>query len=326
MNSILSSRYGSQRCIAKNILSILLIVLVALVSGQEEYSQADLEAMTEVELEDICVKRGFQLVNDESDELTKHDYIEAAQRCLAIEQEMNQLLEQYPELADELEEEIKRMEKENLEKQDYVETLENKVSNDSTNGNPNDRGMAFARTEKGRGSQNDDYVGDEVENDELVVSDEVPLDEPIDDLLSAEDKEVKPSTTVDDTEELHSSYIDSGYTQLDEDFEDLDTTTTVGTDIKSREASTNKEDLTLTHIAIESLRVLLKNAQDDVKRVISLTIPVLQPLFDVGDAAWRQMKTWFVKAREVYEAYQDTNVPSREVTGAPETCDDSVYT
>ena len=67
---------------------MLLILLFAIISGQEEYSQADLESMTEIELEDICVKRGFQLVNDEPDDLTKQDYIEAAQRCLAIEQEM----------------------------------------------------------------------------------------------------------------------------------------------------------------------------------------------------------------------------------------------
>lgn len=63
------------------------MILVVLVSGQD-YTQADLEAMTEVELENICVQRGFQLVNENSDELTKQDYIEAAQRCLAIEQEM----------------------------------------------------------------------------------------------------------------------------------------------------------------------------------------------------------------------------------------------
>ncbi len=64
------------------------MILVAMVSGQEEFTQADLEAMTEVELENICVQRGFQLVNENSEELTKQDYIEAAQRCLAIEQEM----------------------------------------------------------------------------------------------------------------------------------------------------------------------------------------------------------------------------------------------
>ena len=85
---VLSDCYGSQRCFAKNLLAVFFILLVALASGQIEYSQADLEAMTEVELEDICLQRGFQLVNDELDELTKQDYIEAARRCLAIEQEM----------------------------------------------------------------------------------------------------------------------------------------------------------------------------------------------------------------------------------------------
>jgi len=327
MVSVLSDRYGSQRCYTKknHLLFILLILLFAIVSGQEEYSQADLESMTEIQLEDICVKRGFQLVNDESDDLTKQDYIEAAQRCLAIEQEMNELLAQYPELADELEEEIKRMEKENSEKLDYVEQLENEISNDSTDGNLNEPGMAFASRSKNQESGIDDDIV-EVDDDELVVSDEVPLDEASDDLLSADDEEVKASTSVDDTEELHSSHTNSDDMHPDEDTEGIDTTNTVGTDIEAREASTIKEDLTLTHIAIESLRVLVKNAQDDVKRIINLAIPVLQPLFNVGDVAWHQMKALFVRAREVYEAYQATNTPPSELTGVPETCDDSVYT
>ena len=88
MIPILSDRHGSFRCSTKNILFFLLVVLVAFVSGQEVYSQEDLEAMTEAELEDICVTRGFKLVNDNAEELTKQDYVEAAQRCLAIEQEM----------------------------------------------------------------------------------------------------------------------------------------------------------------------------------------------------------------------------------------------
>lgn len=84
---ISSNRYGSQRCCAKSVLCILLLVLVVLVSGFEEYSQEDLEAMTKNQLEAICETRGFKLVNNAED-LTKQDYIEAAQRCLAIEQEM----------------------------------------------------------------------------------------------------------------------------------------------------------------------------------------------------------------------------------------------
>ena len=89
MVSILSdNRYGSQRCCAKSLVFVFLIIMVTFVASQLEYTEADLEAMTESELENICIQRGFQLVNDELDELTKQDYIEAAQRCLAIEHEM----------------------------------------------------------------------------------------------------------------------------------------------------------------------------------------------------------------------------------------------
>lgn len=254
---------------------ILLLVLVVLVSGFEEYSEEDLEAMTKSELESICETRGFKLVNNAED-LTKQDYVEAAQRCLAIEQEMNELLTQYPELADELEEEIKKMEKENAEKKAYIDELENELASESSDDDQDGPGMAFVPPSKSRGSED---VVDEVETERPIVEETIDADE------------------------------------------DLDPATSVET-IESQQSSPTKEDLTLTHIAVESLRVLVKNAQDDVKRIINLAIPVLQPLFNVGDAAWRQLKTLFVRAREVYEAYQVTNMPSSE--GTPETCDNDV--
>jgi len=280
------NRSGSQRWCAKNL--VFLIILLTLVSAQLEYTQADLEAMTEIELESICVQRGFQLVNDESDELTKQDYIEAAQRCLAIEQEMNELLAQYPELADELEEEIKKMEKENSEKQAYVEALESEVSNnDSAHHNTKDSDMALAGPLKDEETKNnDDYIADT--------------------------KEVKEASTIETPENSM-------------DIEHQDTTNNLGKNIESLEPSTKEQDLTLTHIAIESFRVLVKNAQDDVKRIINLAIPVLQPIFDAGDVAWRQMKALFIRAREVYEAYQAVNTPSDDVTDNTETYDDSEY-
>jgi len=318
---MLSDRPGSRRRCAKNVLSIMLMLLVALVAGQDEYSQADLEAMTEVELEDICIKRGFQLVSDESDELTKQDYIEAAQRCLSIEQEMNELLTQYPELADELEEEIQRMEKENMDKQAHLEELENQISNDTANGDGKDPGVAFTRGTKLDGNKDGDSIGDAisdvVENDEMVMTEEAPIDEPVDNSVSEKDEEPETPTIGDDTEEI------SDDAQTDDYIDDAskDETTDVGTDIESTKTSTNKEDLTLTTLAIESLRVLVKNAQDDVKRIINLAIPVLQPLFNVGDAAWQQMKSLFVRAREAYEAYQATSKPASESTEVAEACD-----
>jgi hypothetical protein len=84
----------------------LLLFLLVLVTwtipttrGQEEQlitiTDADLKAMTNEELEAICIQRGFELSKDEVDPetgevyvLRHEDYVEAAQRCLAIEQDM----------------------------------------------------------------------------------------------------------------------------------------------------------------------------------------------------------------------------------------------
>lgn len=58
-------------------------------------SLEELQVMTDEELEHICIARGFELVKDDVDETTGEiyimshdDFVEAAQRCLAIEEEM----------------------------------------------------------------------------------------------------------------------------------------------------------------------------------------------------------------------------------------------
>jgi hypothetical protein len=55
----------------------------------------ELQAMSEEQLEDICIQRGFELLKDEVDattgevyQLSHQDFVEAAMKCLAIEQEM----------------------------------------------------------------------------------------------------------------------------------------------------------------------------------------------------------------------------------------------
>jgi len=214
------------------------------------------------------------------------------------------------------------MENENSEKQAHVEELEIDRSSkeNSTDDHAEDLGMAFVRPVKGGGSEVDDNIGDELEEDDLVINDEVDLNGETDYHPSADSEEE------DSMEETNLPDISSDNMLLDEGIEQEDATDSVGKNIETRESSAKKEDLTLTHIAIESLRVLVKNAQDDVQRIINLAIPVLQPIFNAGDAAWRQMKALFVRAHEVYEAYQAVNTPSSERSGESETCDDSVYT
>lgn len=68
--------------------------------GQEQnelasYTIEELQQLSNEQLEDICIQRGFELLKDEENEttgevyqLTHDDYVEAAMKCLAIEQEM----------------------------------------------------------------------------------------------------------------------------------------------------------------------------------------------------------------------------------------------
>lgn len=71
-----------------------------------------LESLSLSELDEICQHRGFAVEGS-----TREDYINAARRCLSLENEMNAILAANPELAAELEKEIERMkaEKERLE-------------------------------------------------------------------------------------------------------------------------------------------------------------------------------------------------------------------
>lgn len=139
--------------------------------------------------------------------------------------------------------------------------------------------------------------------------------------VEEEEDEIIPDEATGDFQAPDDSFESSSTMDLDDD-----TLLEEETDAVETIPSPTKEDLTLTHIAVESLRVLIKNAKDDVRRIINLTLPVLQPIFDAGDAAWRQMKDLFVKARKAYEAYQTTSsMTADEATETAETCDDAAY-
>ena len=71
------------------------LCLVTFVIGQVEYTQEELTAMTDDELERICLARGFTISRDAVDpdtgnpyDLSHEDFVEAARQCLEIEQEM----------------------------------------------------------------------------------------------------------------------------------------------------------------------------------------------------------------------------------------------
>jgi riboflavin synthase alpha subunit len=70
-----------------------------------------LDALSDDELRQICIERGFDITAD-GEPLTHVEYVEAATRCLSLEDEMNAILAENPDLAAELEMEIERMAKE----------------------------------------------------------------------------------------------------------------------------------------------------------------------------------------------------------------------
>jgi hypothetical protein len=120
---------GSQRYMAGYLVVWAILVLCGgSVMGQEVESPSStdvvveiedyLDAMSDEQLIGLCTERGFGIVNDEA-ELQHKDYVEAARRCMNMEDEMNAILAENPDLAAELEAEIERMQvaKERLEEE-----------------------------------------------------------------------------------------------------------------------------------------------------------------------------------------------------------------
>jgi hypothetical protein len=209
----------------------------------------------------------------------------------------NELLSEYPELAEELEEEIKKMEAENQAKQAEIDGIQQQQqqqqysqTNDGANvgGGPSFVSKSSSTTEEERNIDSEGTV--KVENDDLIVGEE--------ELIHAPENERDGEDSIDD----------------------LDTTanTTTTTDIESP-SDAPKEDYTLSHLAIETLRAFVKHAKDDAKRIFELVVPVMQPLLTAGDVAWRQIKALFVRAREAYSASQDASSENTASTSKQQT-------
>ena len=98
-------------------------------TSKDDDDWVNLDDLTDTELEAICTSRGFELVTDDTieengknksgSEYTHQDYVEAAQQCLAIEKEMERVINENPGILQQLLEEAARLEKhkEQLEKE-----------------------------------------------------------------------------------------------------------------------------------------------------------------------------------------------------------------
>jgi hypothetical protein len=197
----------------------------------------------------------------------------------------NELLTQYPELAEELEEEIKKMEAENAAKQAELEEIQQTLSNKQpalTSDDGSNGGTAFLSKSATLSNGGGVTTHSEASDNEPDIADDFTVSEDI-----STDGETRDDANADSTGDDYNA-----------DQPTSSETTEVAS--SSEGLSPPKEDFALSHLAIESLRAFLKHAKDDVKRILELVVPVMQPLLTAGDVAWRQIKALFVKARDAY--------------------------
>eukprot|EP00555_Chaetoceros_dichaeta_P008244 CAMPEP_0198274032 /NCGR_PEP_ID=MMETSP1447-20131203/58897_1 /TAXON_ID=420782 /ORGANISM="Chaetoceros dichaeta, Strain CCMP1751" /LENGTH=317 /DNA_ID=CAMNT_0043967979 /DNA_START=1 /DNA_END=954 /DNA_ORIENTATION=+ len=88
--------------------------------SEKEIEETNLQTLTDVELEQMCTSRGFELVKDtdketgEAKEYSHNDYVDAAKQCLDMEAEMEQILSENPQMLDDIEAEAKKMREEKV--------------------------------------------------------------------------------------------------------------------------------------------------------------------------------------------------------------------
>lgn len=103
----------------------------------EDNEWASLDDLTDAELERICTSRGFELLREEEngesgDIIYKHKYyVEAAEQCLAIAEEIEKVLQENPDMLQQLVEEVARLEKRKVELEEALDRMENSTTLDT---------------------------------------------------------------------------------------------------------------------------------------------------------------------------------------------------
>jgi hypothetical protein len=134
INSIHSTHNLTMRLLQPLIARLLCLACLVLlcVYAQETKTTTESASQSMIQVEDylknlsvadlkgICTARGFVVApREDGQPLQKEDFLEGARRCLTLENEMNAILAEHPELAAELDKEVERLRlaKEKLEKE-----------------------------------------------------------------------------------------------------------------------------------------------------------------------------------------------------------------
>jgi hypothetical protein len=204
-------------------------------------------------------------------------------------------LAEHPELAEELEAEIARMEEEQTQKQAELQRLQQEVEEKSTGNVSESSGAAFVPKPPSSPevSQTAGIPQDNVEEETVMADEAKPVEE----------ETVTTAETVENPRpEVSPSASSDGYeSQMEE---------------KSSEESKEKEDLTLSALSLEIIRTVFNNAERDVKRIIDLILPAVQPVLNAGDVAWRHIKATLMSLKEDFDrAVQKKKEEQRQDSG-----------
>jgi hypothetical protein len=272
------------------------------------YSDEDLQALPDDELETICLVRGFELLKDEVDpntgevyKLSHDDFVDAAKQCLAIEKEMNDLLEAHPELREELEDEIKAMQEEQAVRRAELESLKRQLLEseaDNSNNDSKPEGAAFFTKQQGIG-----YGGGEAS---VKISNEDNSQEEKESIIAASDEEEKITTAGDEEDvkgddELAISEEEPIDEEESEDVSDETATAskiedeeepsiTTASDAIAQEDTSSNDDLTLSAFVEEFIQYIRKDVQKFQKNFQKYVVPVIAPMFRAGGTAAKYIK------------------------------------
>ena len=61
---------------------------------------------------------------------------------------------------------------------------------------------------------------------------------------------------------------------------------------------TQKEDFTMSAMTFEIIRAMIKQVESDVKRIVEQITPVIRPILQAGDVAWRHLKVALQSLRQ----------------------------
>lgn len=186
----------------------------------------------------------------------------------------NELLAEYPELRAEVEEEIKKLEAEQMARMAEVEMLEKELAKSQE-----------AAAERANSSSGPAFV-------------------------ASPEPAGKTGTKGDDDFEIiddgdSTAQVQSDVPIVEDEF--IQETIQGTTEVAAKNES--GEDLTMKAITFEIIRELIKQVESDVKRIVELLTPVIQPILSAGDVAWRHLR---VAVESLWKNYEKSKAGEEE--------------